>query len=1054
VQDAGEPGISGVPVTLIGAGSDGIFGTADDTLATTTTNGSGIYSFTGLPTGLYRVQLDTAAAVLNGLTPSYELDGTLNGVTTVSLAAGQNRTDVDFGFTSSTTGAPLGQLGDRVWVDANANGIQDVGEIGVAGVTLTLTGAGADGTLGTADDSVFTTTTDAAGIYTFTALVADRYRVDVVTATLPPTLTLTTYDLDGGFDDSTIVNLTTGQIRTDVDFGYVDGEPFLPDGSLGDRVWFDANADGVQDVGESGLSGVEVLLRGDGADGIFGTADDFVQAQLTDANGNYLFTNLPGDTYRVTVNPTTLSPGLIATFDLDGGLDGVTTVILPDGNDRVDVDFGYTGLGSLGDRVWLDTDADGVQDAAETGLVSVTVQLRGSGRDGLFGTADDLTLLTTTGLNGFYLFDNLPADTYRVAVVTSTLPVTLEQTYDLDGVLDSQTTVSLSAGQNRTDADFGYVVGPFTPPAGSIGDRFWFDLNGDAAQDPGEPGIAGVNVTLLGAGADNSFGTADDLLYVQTTDANGNYLFPNLPLGDYRVLVDAGTLPPGLTQTFELDGTTNGNVDVTLTAGTPTRLDVDFGYTGVGSIGDRIWRDTDRDGVQDVGETGLNNVTLALTWFGPDGRLGGGDDLTITTTTDLNGNYLFDGLPLGNYAVAVLGGVPANLTGSYELDGTLNGVTVAGLTGAIPDRRDVDFGYAATGAIGDRVWYDLDADGIQDAGETGLPIVTVRLIDAGPDGLLGTTDDLSRTTTTDANGNYLFAGLPAGTYQVVVVPPAGYIVTRANQGANDALDSDVSVTTGASPAIVLGDGEINRTIDAGLTLPATIGSRVWMDRNSDGIYQPLLNETGVPSVTVSLFDAGGNLVATVQTDANGVYQFNGLMPGDYYLQFTIPPSYTISPQNRGSDPSIDSDVDPLTGRTVVTTLDPGEVDLTWFLGLIPDTPTAVLLTDFRVVRQGDAVALSWETSLEIDTFGFHLYRSETGDRAMAVRITPQLIPGQGRNGGRYAWLDQSAPAARGVHYWLVEVERNGNTIEYGPFFAAPAQPARGGTLIFLPMVMR
>ena len=101
--------------------------------------------------------------------------------------------------------------------------------------------------------------------------------------------------------------------------------------------------------------------------------------------------------------------------------------------------------------------------------------------------------------------------------------------------------------------------------AGSIGDAVWFDVNGDGVQDAGEPGIAGVTMKLLdglgnpilqdpvtGAIVDATFPGA--VPYVAVTDVDGNYLFENLPPGDYTVMVDTATLPPGLTQTFDFDG--------------------------------------------------------------------------------------------------------------------------------------------------------------------------------------------------------------------------------------------------------------------------------------------------------------------------------------------------------------------------------------------------------------------------------------------------------------------------------------------------------------------
>jgi len=80
----------------------------------------------------------------------------------------------------------------------------------------------------------------------------------------------------------------------------------------------------------------------------------------------------------------------------------------------------------------------------------------------------------------------------------------------------------------------------------TIGDFVWCDLNNDGVQDAGEPGIPGVTVNLQSAGADGQFGTGDDYFDSQVTDANGNYLFTDVPAGARcRIWVDLSTLPEG-----------------------------------------------------------------------------------------------------------------------------------------------------------------------------------------------------------------------------------------------------------------------------------------------------------------------------------------------------------------------------------------------------------------------------------------------------------------------------------------------------------------------------
>jgi hypothetical protein len=222
-----------------------------------------------------------------------------------------------------------------------------------------------------------------------------------------------------------------------------------PLGSIGDRVWHDDNQDGIQDVGEVGLEGWTVTL--------FNDAGAQIGQMPTGPDGLYLFTDLPAGQYRVTVTP---QPNWAQTFDLDGVSTAHTALAsLAIGEHRRDVDFGYDQtpppLGSIGDRVWKDIDADGVQEAGEVGLVGWTVTLI---RDGSVLSSQN------TVADGLYLFDNLPAGTYTVQV---TRKAGYTQTFDLDGLLTANVaTATLGVGEHRRDVDFGYTCFTACPPAG------------------------------------------------------------------------------------------------------------------------------------------------------------------------------------------------------------------------------------------------------------------------------------------------------------------------------------------------------------------------------------------------------------------------------------------------------------------------------------------------------------------------------------------------------------------------------------------------------------
>src|SRR5258707_960703 len=222
-------GIVGATVKLIGAGVDGIFGTGDDvTLATTTTDASGLYHFTGLTPGQYQVQFVAPAGYLvttQNVGGDDAVDSDASAATgksqVVTLASGQTNNTIDAGLYK------LAALGDYVWNDANGNGIQDAGEAGIVGATVKLIGAGVDGIFGTGDDATLgTTTTGAGGIYHFTGLTPGQYQVQFVAPsgfvfTTPNAGSDDTVDSDANTSTgkTQVVTLASGQTDNTIDAG-------------------------------------------------------------------------------------------------------------------------------------------------------------------------------------------------------------------------------------------------------------------------------------------------------------------------------------------------------------------------------------------------------------------------------------------------------------------------------------------------------------------------------------------------------------------------------------------------------------------------------------------------------------------------------------------------------------------------------------------------------------------------------------------------------------------------------------------------------------------
>ena len=760
----------------------------------------------------------------------------------VTLTSGETDDTVDAGYYTPAS------LGDYVWLDDDGDGIQDGNESGIEGAEVTLL-ADLDGD-GQIDDVVGTTTTDPTGFYEFTGLAPDDY---IVVFTTPTGLTPT--DANQGGDDtvdsdadvntgeSHVVNLESGEHDPTIDAGFYEAA------SIGDFVWSDTDGDGVQDANEPGIEGATVTLLAD-LDGD-GQIDDVVATTTTDPTGFYEFTGLQPDDYIVEFTtptgfePTDADQGGDDTKDSDADVNsGQSPVVtLTSGENNPTIDAGFFELASLGDYVWLDDNADGIQDPTESGIEGVTVTLLAD-TDG-DGQIDDIVATTTTDPTGFYEFVGLQPDDY---IVEFTAPTGFEPTdanqggddtvdSDADQGTGQSPVVTLSSGENNPTIDAGYYE-----PA-TIGDYVWEDTDGDGIQDPTESGIDGVTVTLL-ADLDGD-GQIDDVVATTTTDPTGFYEFTGLQPDDYIVVfttptdfeptnpnqggddsVDSDINPSGQTGVINLESGENDDT-------------IDAGYFSGASLGDYVWLDTDADGIQDGNESGIEGVTVTLLAdLDGDGQI---DDVVATTTTDPTGFYQFVDLVPGDYVVEFTtpnGFEPSdpNQGGDDTVDSdAVNGQSQIVTLTSGEDNPTIDAGFFETATIGDFVWADSNGDGVQDAGEPGIEGAVVTLLaDLDNDGQI---DDILATTTTDENGFYEFTDLVPGDYIVQFTTPDNFVPVDANQGGNDATDSDADPNTGLSHVITLESGDNDDTVDAGFS-QFDLALTIVLDDSTPGPFAP------------------------------------------------------------------------------------------------------------------------------------------------------------------------------------------------------------------------
>ncbi|MEZ4836821.1 MAG: DUF11 domain-containing protein [Caldilineaceae bacterium] len=123
-------------------------------------------------------------------------------------------------------------------------------------------------------------------------------------------------------------------------------------------------------------------------------------------------------------------------------------------------------------------------------------------------------------------------------------------------------------------------------------------------------------------------------------------------------------------------------------------------------------------------------------------------------------------------------------------------------------------------------------------------------------------------------------------------------------------------------------------------------------------------------------------------------------------------------------------------------------------GVIIQDPTVVELLSFTATGVDDtSIQVAWVTGLEIDTWGFHIWRSATGNRADAVRVTAELVRATGKDSS-YSIVDRGLTPGT-YTYWLVETQTDGFVIEYGPVTGRTgADQAQQTEKIFLPILNR
>ena len=975
-RDSNEPGIGGVTVSLYrDANSDNLPDGA--AIATATTDVSGLYSFSNLLAGSYIVSIPLLAGYqispntsTQGTSPNpdNDVDNDNNGVNEVSGVLYSNAITLsvggepsDAGNTNNTLDMALcgnGFIGDYVWNDLNANGIQEAGEPGLNNVTVTLTFA--DGTTATRVTSFF----NVDGYYSFYNLGPATYTVSFATPAgfypSPANIGNDTLDSDP-VNGSATVNLGVNDNNFTVDAGFTTvapsggGAECYGLGNIGCQSCLVAYPDN-SNLPRSAVifNESEVLRYAEPGPSTCGTATSEIRMWYSDEHAmtlgvrSVVVKTLSGSTttnYPITPTPSTpgcvsnpLVGSTIASGDQSGNdvADGggrplwpalfITDLTLQGSTSRAG-DWQQGGTAVAPHKicgVWKGA-VRTVDKTRNPAIITVTPDANPARNNWTLGAGSDMPAVGFSALRG---------EGYGAEVVwkVSDLGLLAGHTYRLqfmvhDGdqnktggdVGESCTTIVMGGNPNQSGID-GTVKALWTinpnntvtikttldktlvdntygtnvigwPGAHTFTDlvtadnmqmqlfdatgtkKMDFKLDYISASAAAPSGYKSLGVT--GGDGSITMGSASDVVSVNTSldsnlNAKGYVLTTNSPATNSSYAPNATY--PNWNYNVVYEATVNLSAFGAAGFGYPKVVSLNVSPSKIGrtqidvipsvcpgflTLGNLVWNDLNGDGLKNTNEPGVAGATVNLYADNNGDNIADGAP-SATTTTDANGQYSFTNLLPGKFIVGVI--MPTGYTyGSStstssnpnnNIDDDNNGIVQVGPNGSGGEERTnfitlttkdnftLDLALNGGCKIGDFVWRDYDRNGMQDVGEPGFPGVKVKLTNNAT--------GVVTNTTTDILGRYEFTNLLAGSYTVCFTTPvpSAFIPSPANQGPDDALDSD---PIGGCVTLTLVVGEQNNSIDAGyyddidddddgiLDVVESNGYDAFMDCDNDGI---------------------------------------------------------------------------------------------------------------------------------------------------------------------------------------------------------------------------
>ncbi len=427
-------------------------------------------------------------------------------------------------------------------------------------------------------------------------------------------------------------------------------------GTITGLIYNDQNKNGVQDANELGLSGAAVYVDKN-FNGVFDAGEPTTSAN---SSGVYTLSDVAPGSYAL--RPV-LPSGLVVTNPSSG----FYSITVTAGQTLSGKNFGIgsgtvTTGGSVSGTVFSDANSNGIKDSTEAGLSGISVYVDSNWN----GRLDAGEKSTSTNASGAYTLSSISPGTYAIRSVVPSGSTLVSPS-------SGYSQVTISNGSALSGKNFAIHSGTVTA-GGSVSGTVFSDANSNGIKDGTEAGLSGISVYV----DSNWNGRLDAGEKSTTTNASGAYTLSSISAGTYAI---RSVVPSGST----LVSPSSGYSQVTISNGSAL-TGKNFAIHGgsaqtLGTVSGTVFRDTNRNGKLDAGETGLAGYVIFL-----DTNFNGVRDASEKSTTSAsNGTYSLTGIAAGGYNVTIVLGISTIISPSskYWWTNIAAGQTVSGKNYAI-----------------------------------------------------------------------------------------------------------------------------------------------------------------------------------------------------------------------------------------------------------------------------------------------------------------------------------------------------------------------------------